>query len=115
MTKSLINILLISSFSCTSYGAVCDIPTQIKLSQPSPCDGYVMNSDAEEKIRADLSYKDFMIGNLQQQTTLQQSIIDNDNKQIDLLKDQAATSNLERVLYFGAGVLLTALVVREVK
>lgn len=94
--------------------AVCEVPTQIKQGQASPCDGYVMSVETETKIRTDISYKQALIDNLTKTNDLQANLIKIQGEQVNVynseLNKAQSLSTIEKVLYFGLGALVTGAV-----
>lgn len=100
--------MLLISFNAL---ADCSIPTEINKGSPSPCDGYVMDSNTEQKIRTAITYKDLMITNLTQQNSLQADIMRINSEQIKTYQDELVAdtkqTDLQKILYFGLGVVVT--------
>lgn len=112
MLKKLVTVVLVALIAAPA--AACDVPTKINKGQASPCEGYVMSPRTEERIRTDLKYKDELIKNLQTASDLQADLIAINARQIDLyrseLEKSARLSTMEKVMYFGFGVLVTGAV-----
>lgn len=110
MIKIIITILFIPSLLLAN----CDIPKKISKGEVSSCDGYVISSETEQKIRIDLSYKDALIKNLEETNKRQNEIIKIDQEQLkiynDQLKDQRQFTAFEKALYFSLGAVLTGVV-----
>lgn len=109
--NKLISVILISSFAFNASAGLCDVPKRIAKDEPSPCAGYIMSASTEEKIRTELVYKDSLIKNLTEASDAQAEIIRMSSNQIDLYKleieKQKRTTLLDKVLYFGLGVVAT--------
>lgn len=92
----------------------CDIPTQIKKGDASPCEGYVMSTDTETKIRTDISYKQALIDNLTKSNDLQTNLIKIQGEQVNVYQSELdksrSLSTFEKVMYFGLGALVTGVV-----
>lgn len=112
MTKIIV-FLLTLAISAQAF-AVCEVPTQIKRGEASPCDGYVMSIETETKIRTDLSYKNALIENLMKSNSLQTNLIEIQGKQVNIynseLNKAQSLSTIEKLLYFGLGALVTGAV-----
>ena len=93
----------------------CSVPTQVLKGAASPCTGYVMNPDTEQKIRTQITYQDLQIDNLTKQSVLQQSIMKADNEELQIYAAQTQVTNTERMIYFGLGVVLSGLAIRALK
>lgn len=106
MLKKILSNLLIAS---TAYGN-CDIPTRIEKDAKSPCDGYVISTELETKIRTDLAYKDALIKNLTQINASQEKILKIDAEQLKIYESMSRQTMLDKTLYFGLGAIVTGLV-----
>lgn len=106
-------LILATVISFNAFAA-CDIPTQIKKGEASQCDGYVMSSETEQKIRTDISYKNALIENLTKSNDLQANLIKIQSEQVNVYQSELSKaqslSTFEKVLYFGLGALVTGAV-----
>lgn len=102
-------IILALLLSSTAHATGCDLPTQIAQGDKSPCTGYVMSPDTEQKIRTDLTYKDLMIDNLNKQNAIQSDMLKINSEQLKNLSAQGQLTDTQKLLYFGLGALLTGL------
>lgn len=113
VTKTILTILLVSSMA-TAAEPTCDIPTQIKKGDASPCAGYVISKETEEAMRMKLATNDKIIENMTKIQQSQDNVIKINNEQMKIyeenMRSQQKFSSFEKFIYFGLGAGLTGLV-----
>lgn len=111
-----------------SFADTCDV-APIKQGQPAPCDGYYFNKDAEnraEQARDDADFykklsnaQGYKSGILQDENDVLQKRLNlyiQESKDLSEAKAKSETTEtLIRVGYFTLGVLVTALIARNVR
>jgi hypothetical protein len=125
---STILILLFSLNSISTLADICDV-APIKKGAAAPCDGFYFNKDAEnqaEQYRADADFYKKLSTAQGTKTQLMQDENDTLQKRLnlyiqeskDLSKQQAkseTTETLIRIGFFSLGVIVTALIARNVR
>lgn len=124
--KTILTILL--AFTIPTYADTCPV-APIKKGQSAPCDGFYFNKDAEnqaDQYRDDANFYKKLSDSLTQKTNIMQDENDVLQKRLDLYikesstltKEQTSRDNTEefiRIGCFSLGILVTALIVRNIR
>lgn len=103
-------------YSNSSLASECSEPVvPIKQGDQAPCTGFLFSPDEEE-----IAYKATQIQGLQkEEISILQERLNNYKTEADALSKQVAqhdnTEGLYRAIYFGMGVLVTGLIVRNLR
>lgn len=97
--KKLLTILILISFT-TSFGV-----TPLKKGDVAPNDGFLFNKKEEKQLRE----KNERLKILEQMRFKQDELIQNQKKQIGILKRQKVVTGYMKYLYFIGGVLGTSI------
>lgn len=120
--------ILCLTVSLSGFADTCNV-APIKKGDPAPCDGFYFNKDAENEAEKDRADSDFyqkysyqlsrkMSLEEDENTVLQKRLtlyIDESKKLEEGKAKEKTTEDLIRIGYFSLGVLVTALVARNVQ
>lgn len=121
--KTIIVIILSAVLSIPGWATTCAKPVAHLLEgTPSPCTGYLFSPEQEERVRGINEQNKIITQIMNAQTKeliLYQEKLHVFNQMntslIEQINDKERWSMWEKVLYFGLGVAVTGLIVRNVK